>query len=131
MRLSNWEAELQRELDAAAGRRFRWGHHDCCQFAALCVRAVCGYEGRLLFPRYRTRREAEQLLEAEGGMRSLLIKALGQPVEVWRARKGDIVLIDMGRGEQPAVCNGVKSYAPGRKGLEPWPTARASAAWVL
>lgn len=132
MRVTNWRDELQKEFDAAYGRRFRWGYHDCCQFVARCAAAVSGYDGRILFPRYTTRAAASALLEAEGGMRRLLIRAFGEPVHVSRAHVGDIVLINQhGRGEQPAVCMGRECFAPGAKRLEPWPTSKASDAWLL
>jgi len=131
MRVTNWRDNLQRVFDAAHGQPFRWGFHDCFQFTARCVAAVSGYDGRILFPRYTTKREALALLEQEGGARGILIKALGEPVHVSRAGVGDVVLIDMGRGFQPAICMGRECFAPGRRKLQPYPTLRAVAAWVL
>lgn len=64
-------------------------------------------------------------------MLGLLSRAFGAPVHCSRATHGDIVLIDMGRGEQPAVCMGVKSYAPGAHQLEHRDTLTATAAWNL
>lgn len=131
MRADHWQQALHSVFAAAHGHRFRWGYHDCFQFAAKCVKAVSGVEYRRLFPKYKTRAEAEALLAAHGGARGLLIAALGEPVHVSRAGAGDVVLIDMGRGEQPAVCMGVECFAPGRSRLHPYPTKNATAAWII
>jgi hypothetical protein len=131
MRVANWRDELLAVLDAAHGRKFRWGYHDCFQFIARCYAAQTGDEKRLLFPRYRTRSEAEGILEQFGGARGILTHALGEPVHCSRAGEGDIVLIDMGQGEQPALCRGLNSYAPGMRNLVLRPTLTASAAWIL
>lgn len=111
-------------------RSFRWGRHDCCQFVARASAAVTGVDRRDLFAVYRNRREAAAILADCGGMAGLLTKAFGEPVHVSKASAGDVVLIDMGRGEQPAVCMGVNSFAPGRRNLEPWPTRLARLAWL-
>lgn len=71
------------------------------------------------------------ILAELGGMASLLSKAFGEPVHCSLASAGDIVLIDMGRGEQPAVCMGVESFAPGRSQLEHRSTLKAAAAWKI
>jgi hypothetical protein len=131
MRIHDWLPRLITVFEGAHGRRFRWGTHDCCQFAARCVVAVTGEEKRRMFPRYRTRAEAELIIADCGGMRGLLTRALGEPVHPSRARQGDIVLLDIGRGEQPAVCMGAMSYAPGPRKLEFSETLTSSAAWML
>jgi hypothetical protein len=131
MRVTNWRDELQKVIDAAHGRRFRWGSHDCCQFAAKCVAAVSGYDARLVLPRYRNREEAEQVLAKVGGMRELVTIALGAPVHPSRAGAGDIVLVQFVNGVQPALCMGRESYAPGRRNLVPIQTLSALEAWVI
>lgn len=133
MRAPNWHQRLIRVFESAHGKRFRWGRHDCCQFAARVFRAVRGEDPRKLFPRYHTKEGALALIEQHGGMRGLIEHALGAPVHPSRAGDGDIVLVDFGRGqgEQPAVCRGVYSYAPGMRNLQKVETLKASAAWVL
>ncbi len=131
MRVANWQDELRAVFAAAHGRRFRWGYHDCFQFTARCYRAVLGDEKRALFPKYSSKTEAEAILAEFGGARGILTHALGEPVHPARAGMGDIVLIDMGLGLQPAVCMGLESFAPGRTLLHPRKTLTAVAAWVL
>ena len=132
MRVPGWQEAFAAEIAAARAKRFRWGRFDCCQFAAGCVAAVTGRDARELFAPYRTKAQAMEILASVGGMRGLLTRALGEPVHVSRATVGDIVLIDMGAGEQPAPCAGVHVLGPSRrKGLESWPLSRATAAWNL
>lgn len=131
MRRDRWQQALQGVFDNAHGRRFRWGRHDCFQFAARCVRAVAGVDRRIPFPRYHTKAGAEAILREYGGARGLLIAALGEPVHPSRASVGDIVLIDMGLGEQPAVCMGLECFAPGMRNLQPRKTLNATAAWII
>lgn len=133
MRVDNWHARLIEQFESAHGRRFRWGSHDCCQFARRVARAVTGQHLDKHFPRYRTRGEADAILATFGGMLGLLTHALGQPVHASRAGDGDIVLVDFGygQGEQPAVCRGRLSYAPGRRNLQKVETLKAVAAWVF
>lgn len=131
MKVDHWQEALRREFENAHGRKFRWGRHDCFQFTARCVIAVSGIDWRRLFPRYHTREGAEALLREHGGARGLLTKALGEPVPVPLAGVGDVVLVDMGRGDQPAVCMGLECFAPGMRNLQPRKTLTATAAWKI
>jgi hypothetical protein len=131
MRIVGWLEELDRTFSYARGRRFEWGRHDCCLFAARCVRAISGENKRILFPPYRKRAEAQLILEQLGGMRALITRALGEPKPTSFATIGDVVLIEMGNGEQPAVCMGLYSFAPGRRNLVHRATRDALAAWTV
>ena len=118
-------------IEEAQGRRFEWGAWDCCQFAARDVEAVTGRDPRELFPPYTSEAEAESIIAECGGMQELITRALGESVQPSRAMRGDIVLCDMGRGLQPAVCTGVYCVAPGARGLERRASLDALAAWNL
>jgi hypothetical protein len=131
MRIHGWQVALDDVFRDARDRAFRWGRHDCCQFAARCVLAITGVDKRELFVPYANKKEALELLRTVGGMHGLLVRALGAPVPPAFAGEGDIVLIDMGRGLQPAVCTGLQSHAPGRSTLASHPTLSAVAAWKV
>jgi hypothetical protein len=131
MKVAGWRSALDRVVKAAAGKPFTWGVHDCCQFAADCIQAVTGRDRRTLFPNYTDEAGAAAIREQFGGMRGLLSHALGEPVSWELAMTGDIVLIDMGQGPQPAVCVDFTAYAPGARALERRPSWMAAAAWVL
>lgn len=131
MRVTAWQDALHAVYASANGAPFKWGTHDCCQFAARCVASVTGQDHRLSFPKYASRRKALSILKAHGGMRAFIEKSLGAPVHPSQATAGDIVLIDMGQGEQPAVCLGLECCAPGRDRLEYRRTLSAIAAWKI
>lgn len=131
MRVLGWQESLAQVFDDAHGKRFRWGAHDCCLFVARCSRALTGVDRRAIFAAYRTRGEAQEILTTCGGMRGLLTRAFGEPVHPSRATHGDIVLVDMGKGPQPAVCMGVRAFAPGARNLEWRDTLTATDAWIL
>jgi hypothetical protein len=131
MRIAGWQEALVQVFDEAHGRRFIWGKHDCCQFAARCVAAITGEDKRLIFPNYIGKTSALEILMTEGGMDGLITRALGPPKPAAFAGDGDIVLMDMGQGEQPAVCRGLHSFAPGRRDLGYRPTLSARLAWTV
>lgn len=130
-RLPDATVRLAALVRKAQRGRFRWGRHDCCQFAARAVHALTGRDTREIFPAYRTRAEAETIISECGGLEALATKALGEPIHPSRATTGDIVLCDFGRGPQPAVCVGVYCLAPGRHGLEKRMTLNSVAAWKV
>ncbi len=71
------------------------------------------------------------ILKTHGGMQAFVEKSLGPSVHPSRATAGDIVLVDMGRGPQPAGCMGLECCAPGLNRLEFRPTLSAIAAWNI
>jgi hypothetical protein len=129
MRRADAMSRLAELIRTGQQKRFRWGFHDCCQFAAKAVHALTGRDPREIFPAYRTRGEAESIITECGGLEALATKALGAPIHPSRATTGDIVLCDFGRGPQPAVCVGAYCIAPGRRGFERRLTLNAVAAW--
>jgi hypothetical protein len=133
VRLPNATERLAALISSAHGKRFRWGAWDCCQFGARAVQALTGRDQREIFPKYRTRTEAETVIADCGGLDGLTRKALADCPEIHpsRARYGDLLLCDFGRGPQPAVCIGVYCLAPGRRGLEKRMTLDAVAAWKI
>lgn len=131
MRLPDATERLSALISAAQSKRFRWGAWDCCQLGARAVHALTGRDPREIFPRYRTRSDAESVIANCGGIEGLTRKALADYPEIHpsRATLGNIVLCDFGRGLQPAVCVGVYCLAPGRRGLEKRMTLNSVAAW--
>lgn len=131
MRVAHWQSRLIETFESAHGRSFRWGKHDCCQFVARCVEAVTGRDYTEIFPDYRNRSEAGLIISKYQDLKGLLTAAFGESAHPSKAQMGDPVLIDFGRGPQPAVCMGHLAYAPGRHKLEFRETLTASDAWLL
>ena len=111
-RKSDWVEGLWGVLEGEAARReFAYGH--CVRLAAECVQAVTGEE--LL-----ERCELAIAAAAEEGGISLasleeeVTKLLGSPVPMSLARRGDIVLLDLGEnGPALGVCVGDKIACAG------------------
>lgn len=131
MRLPDATVRLAELIRRAQGRRFRYGVWDCCQFGGRVVHALTGRDPREIFPRYRTRTEAEAIIASCGGLDGLTRKALAdyERIHPSRATFGNIVLCDFGRGPQPAVCVGAYCLAPARRGLDKRMTLDATDAW--
>lgn len=92
-RLPDATVRLANLLKVAQDRRFRWGAWDCCQFSARAVHALTGRDPRDLFPHYRTKAEAERVLNQCGGMAALVAEAL-QKLDTPKVQVRDITLSD-------------------------------------
>jgi hypothetical protein len=123
--------QLASVFRSAQGQSFRWGWRDCCQFAARAVHALTGRDPREIFPRYRTKAQAQAIIDECGSLEGVVRRALRDYPQIHpsRATLGNIVLCDFGRGPQPAVCAGAYCLAPGRRGIERRMTLDAIAAW--
>lgn len=130
-RFKDWPSRLQALLDAAQGRPFEWGVHDCCLWAADAVLATTGVD--LAVPwrgTYSTEGEAAALLDALGGLRAL--GALGGPeCKPALAGAGDVGLIEHGGRGWLAVHDGAAWICPTREGFVRWPTRAARCAWKV
>lgn len=131
-RVANWQSALFRELDAARHRPFDWNGWTCFDFAASVYVALTDKpDPRAKFPTYQDEREAVVVMGRAGGPQAILTSVLGDSIHPSMAQRGDIVLGDFGSGNQPAICAGVHSFAPGAGGLVAIPTLLAIAAWEV
>jgi hypothetical protein len=89
---------LHSYIAAQAGRRFRFGTHDCVTFAGRWAEHVTG---RKIVPAYKTRREGLDVL----GARPMLDVLRAEFVEVprLRAQVGDLALLDSIDDDLPAL----------------------------
>ena len=108
-------------------RRFRWGE-DCVRFAARAVMAQAGVDP-LAGLRWRSRRQAVVLLDAEGGLLAAVDRRLTRIAPALAAR-GDIAAVhDDAFGVRLMVVEGATLIAPGTRGLERQPRHLAIHAW--
>lgn len=94
-KIEGWEIALSSTLAACANKPFEWGKHDCCMFAADCIKAMTGKDpAKAVRKKYKTEPEAEKIMLDAGGFEALLTKYIGfEPHSNWRqAARGDIVL---------------------------------------
>lgn len=132
MRLQNWQANLAALCAARRDTKFSWGAHDCCLWAADCVKAVTGVDpAASVRGKYNSPLTAVQILEEHGGVEALATAALGQPVAVGFAAVGDIVCIEVDGRRSLALCNGMTVLATGLERLECLSLDCAVCAWKV
>ena len=71
---------------------FQWGVGDCAQFTGYVVREVTGIDFLSSFA-YADEKGAWDILSKEDGLRRLVTKILGEPVDLDKLEDGDPVLI--------------------------------------
>jgi hypothetical protein len=117
-RFPDWPKRLHEAVEAARARPFQWGSHDCLLFAADVVRSMTGKDlaahGR---GQYDSDVSALRLIHNYGGMVPLVSKALGDPVPVLRAHRGDVVMYRSELGPSLGVCLGAQCAFTGPTGL--------------
>lgn len=124
-RLEDWPLRLNAVIEAAAGRPFSWGEHDCCLFAADCVKAITGTDPMAdVRGTYATEEEAGQLL-AEAPLRARLSALFGGAVPITLARRGDLLLFKDALG----VCLGERGAFVGPEGVSFVPVSCCLDAW--
>lgn len=130
MRHPDWPMRLDAAVRAATGRRFRYGSHDCCLFAADVVLALTGSDPAAELRGYRGRRQALQILAREGGLIPLVSRVLDiAPQSAAMAARGDVVFGCPIREGAIGVCLGRLVAFAGPDGLSFHPRAVASLAW--
>lgn len=128
-RRPDWQLRLEAFARERADAPFAWGVNDCALFAADAVQAMTGVHLCPGLRGYRGVRDGVRALAAVGGVRGLAGAALGEPIQVAFARPGDVVVVQAGKREALAVCNGQTAIAPGQHGAVAFPMKHALAAW--
>jgi hypothetical protein len=119
VRIEGWETALYDAVEEARVRPFEWGVHDCALFAASVVERLTGCDIAKPYRGYKTERGALARIVKAGGMEAMATKALGGPIDIRRARRGDFVLVEAG---QPwpgafAIVRDTRAAAAGKGGL--------------
>lgn len=130
-RLPDWRRRLLAYLDAARGRPFAWGSHDCALFAAGAVEAQTGEDiGARWRGRYTTARGAARVLRAEGcdGLAAAAGASLAE-IAPLAAGPGDVALVSGDHGEALGVVQGAAVYVVRPDGLGLVPLTAALRAW--
>jgi hypothetical protein len=128
-RLRDWQSRLDRCIRERRLMPFAWGSNDCALFAAACVDAVVGQDLAADLRGYSSEAEAQQIIEAHGGLEAIVTARLGEPVAPMLARVGDVGLVAVQTGECLAVCGGYHWHAPGPNRMMTLPLDAARVAW--
>ncbi len=127
-----WELRLATAVEAARGRAFEWGQHDCAIWAFDLRRDLTGGEdvSRLWRGRYSTALGAHRVMRRLGwrSMEDAGRALLGEPLpSVSLAQRGDIVLSSTSLGF--GVCLGALAAGIAPAGLILAPIAATALAW--
>lgn len=116
-------------LDARVDVPFGWrSGNDCARFADAAIAAQTGVSviGNW---QWQSRREARDVIAAEGGLEAAMDRRLGR-VPVALAQRGDIAgVADARFGIRLMVVEGATLVGPGSRGLERSPRAEMIVAW--
>ncbi len=134
-RHAHWPEALAAEIAHAWAKPFTWGENDCCLFACDCGLAITGTDLAASLRGYRTFDEAQEILKRFGGVGAVadaMTELHGVPkIPALQAKRGDICLIDIGRGETLGVCAGDRIICPGLRGLVAYPLLQGIRAWEI
>ena len=131
-RVDNWPARLNAFVERRRRMPFRWGVHDCCQFARAAVAELRGTDpaSGLALRQYRRSSGAARLLRRLGGADALPGACGLAAIPVTQAGRGDLVCYEVNR---PAlgICLGAKSAFPGGHALVFIATLECQRAWKV
>jgi hypothetical protein len=141
-RVQTWPRDLAALIERRRHMPFRFGMHDCCQFARAAIEAQTGEDPAALLrlASYRRRAHAAAELRRLGGIAALPAAAGLAPIAPGIAGRG---AIGLQRYESPrpgmaplqlealGVCLGIMSAFPGRRGLVFNRTLGCIAAWRI
>jgi hypothetical protein len=129
-RLPDWPQRLEAAVEAARLQPFRWGQHDCALWAADVTLQITGVDYAQDFRgRYRTQRQALAIIARRGGLAAIATKALGYPVRITQARRGDVCLVCRDSGPSLGICIGDRAAFTGPQGLALLPLLECEQAW--
>jgi hypothetical protein len=134
-RREDWTSRLAAALEEARDKPFKWGSHDCGLFAADCVLAMTDTDPAALYRgQYVDEAGARDTLWliSGGGLRAAWTKALGPAMNnVRMAKRGDVVLVEVGGVEATGVVVGSRVACLSEAGLAMVPAHRIVAAWSV
>jgi hypothetical protein len=131
MRHPDWPQRLAEYIDSRRGASFEWGTHDCCRFASGAVQAMTGDDPMIAFS-YRNEVGATRLIRKAGSLDALVHRALGDPIPVANAKRGDVVISDLDFGATVGICVGAKcAFAAAEGGVTFRPLMMSRVAWGI
>lgn len=140
MRVTNWPKELDKIIIAASRTPFEWGKHDCCLFAADCIKAITGTDPAVDFRgKYADEDGATEVLFYYAGGQlpeaaDKIARAFGyEEINPRLAQRGDVALCSLPTGETMGVVslNGRDVLVAAQFGLLSVPLKQAIKAWKV
>lgn len=134
MRVWNWVERLHGSIDRRALAPFNYGTLNCALFAAENVDAVLGEESKYaeaIRAEFSDEAGARAYLEREGGIEAAVTKRLGEPVDWWRLRRGDVALLETPDGPALGTVIGDVILALGLRGIVSFKLDKALKGWQV
>jgi len=129
-RLEDWTRRLAEYIEAARGKPFAWGSHDCATFAFDWVRRATGSDPvSELWGTYDSEFGAGRILAPHGGIEGFATARLGERCPAAQAQRGDIVAVATESGPALGVCVGVRAAFVSPQGLAFLPLDKCEGAW--
>jgi hypothetical protein len=111
-----WFRFLCEEIIAHADTPFRWGEHDCCTFAALCIDVMTGSEYLdALQQEYFDEKSAQRFIWESGGLVKAISLFLGEQSDT--SRTGDCVVFEQRGTPKCGIVFGPLIVAAAEDGL--------------
>lgn len=128
-----WPRALFDYLESVKDKPHVWGQHDCCLFAADCVREMTGVD---LAASYRSTYDSAQTamaaLSALGmTKRELATQMLGHEKPAGFAQRGDVVYCEFEQGGAFGICTGTQCVFLTQEGLQNIPTSAVLCAFSV
>lgn len=133
MRREDWLERMWAELEAAEGRPFEYGRHDCVRLVARCLDVITPAHGYVETVRhlYDGKRRALRLA-MNPGLEEMVTRFLGSPVPRNLARVGDVCALDLPTGPAIGICTGPRiAVAASPEGVMYLPLEQATAVWPV
>lgn len=133
MRLPDWQIKFAEVTSQVVSKRFKWGEHDCCLWAADCTLALTGIdfaaEWRGL---YSDEQGAYALISQGGSLTKMVSNVLGlEPINPNYANVGDVCLVFTGGKEALGICNGASVLIPSRTCMAHLPMSSVKKIWKI
>ena len=129
-----WRIVLHDYLQSIKTKQFQWGEHDCCLFAANCVREITGKDpARKYRGKYNSQRSAYRVLkDLDGGDVEAAFNVVFGPLKPrLNATDGDLALIETNLGKTVCVVFGGTVWAVSFDGLITLPFKRVIGIWPV
>lgn len=119
-------------LQAAQTKKFVWGEHDCCLFAANFILSVTGEDPAVGFRNHYSTEIGSKRILKKHGLEDLmaLLDSKFPRILLTQAKRGDVVLADLEMGQTVGLSAGVNSFFVSVEGgLTSRKTSSCLAAW--
>jgi hypothetical protein len=126
MRLDSWEKNLFAYLKTVGP--FEWGTNDCCLFAANAVEVMTGIDPAKKYRGYKTKFGAAKKLK-NTNIEEAWTEVFGESIHPKMAKRGDVILFQVGKEQSVGVCVGTTFAAISEEGLVMFPMTQAIMGW--